>query len=174
MASTTPWTLTATSKSPNVPITTPSQVRIDNCLINDTQSVPKDGIVFIRNKHKKISNWKKSHSKPTSPDESFLKRPGVLGPAPWINPDQIDTILDAICARGALTEPWFHFRPFLDDPKDDAYIDCALAAGASVILSGVTTRTVRNCTTSQNVAATCSGYAHKVAGQDGYTELGPV
>jgi predicted nucleic acid-binding protein len=37
--------------------------------------------------------------------ESVLKRPGILGSAPWINPDQIDTILDAICARGALTEP---------------------------------------------------------------------
>jgi len=67
--------------------------------------------------------------------ESVLKRPGVLGPAPWISPDQVDCILDALCARGALTEPWFHFRPFLDDPKDDPYIDCALAAGASVILS---------------------------------------
>jgi predicted nucleic acid-binding protein len=67
--------------------------------------------------------------------ESVLKRPGVLGPAPWMNPDQIDSILDAICARGSLTEPWFHFRPFLDDPKDEPYIDCALAAGASVILS---------------------------------------
>jgi hypothetical protein len=44
-------------------------------------------------------------------------------------------ILDTLCGSGFLVEPWFHFRPFLDDPKDDPYIDCALAAGASVILS---------------------------------------
>jgi predicted nucleic acid-binding protein len=68
--------------------------------------------------------------------ESVLKRPGILGEAPWIRPDQIDGILDALRARGKPVDPWFHFRPFLDDPKDDAYIDCALAGGASVILSG--------------------------------------
>ncbi len=67
--------------------------------------------------------------------ESVLKRPGILGETPWIRPEQIDTILDALCASGKLVEPWFHFRPFLDDPKDDPYIDCALAGGASVILS---------------------------------------
>jgi putative PIN family toxin of toxin-antitoxin system len=67
--------------------------------------------------------------------ESVLKRSGILGETPWIRPDQIDGILDALCARGKLVEPWFQFRPFLDDPKDDGYIDCALAGGASVILS---------------------------------------
>lgn len=67
--------------------------------------------------------------------ESVLKRSGILGETPWIRPDQIDSVLDALCARGKLVEPWFRFRPFLDDPKDDPYIDCALAGGASVILS---------------------------------------
>jgi putative PIN family toxin of toxin-antitoxin system len=67
--------------------------------------------------------------------ESVLKRSGILGETPWIRPDQIDGILDALCARGKLVEPWFQFRPFLDDPKDDRYIDCALAGDASVILS---------------------------------------
>ena len=67
--------------------------------------------------------------------ESVLKRPGILGETPWIRPDQIDSVLDALCARGKLVEPWFRFRPFLDDPKDDPYIDCALVGGASVILS---------------------------------------
>jgi putative PIN family toxin of toxin-antitoxin system len=67
--------------------------------------------------------------------ESVLKRPGILGPTPWIAPGQIDTILDALCARAKLVEPWFRFTPFLDDPKDDPYIDCALAAGAAVIVS---------------------------------------
>ncbi len=64
-----------------------------------------------------------------------MKRPGILGTAPWIGPHQIDSILDALCARARLVEPWFRFRPFLDDPGDDAYIDCALAAGAAMILS---------------------------------------
>ncbi len=67
--------------------------------------------------------------------ESVLKRPEILGETPWIRPEQIDSLLDAVCARGKLVEPWFRFRPFLVDPKDDPYIDCALAGGASVILS---------------------------------------
>jgi predicted nucleic acid-binding protein len=67
--------------------------------------------------------------------ESVLKRPGILGETPWVRPDQIDTVLDGLCARASLVEPWFHFRPFLDDPKDDPYIDCALASGARLIIS---------------------------------------
>ena len=34
-----------------------------------------------------------------------------------------------------MVEPWFKFGPFLDDPKDDPYIDCALAGGARIILT---------------------------------------
>lgn len=67
--------------------------------------------------------------------EDVLKRPGILGDAPWMGTEQIDSILDALCAMANLVEPWFHFRPFLDDPKDDCFIDCALAAGATIILS---------------------------------------
>jgi predicted nucleic acid-binding protein len=37
--------------------------------------------------------------------ESVLKRPGILGETPWIRPDQIDSLLDALCARGKLVEP---------------------------------------------------------------------
>lgn len=67
--------------------------------------------------------------------EDVLKRPGILGETPWIIPAQIDGVLDALCASARLVEPWFSFRPFLEDPKDDPYIDCALASGANVILS---------------------------------------
>ena len=67
--------------------------------------------------------------------EDVLKRPDMLGATPWIEPQQIDTILDAMCGCAKLVEPWFQFRPFLDDPKDDPYIDCALASGASVIVT---------------------------------------
>lgn len=67
--------------------------------------------------------------------EDVLKRPGLLGKHPWINAEDIDVILDAVFSRAYVTSPWFRFRPFLSDPKDDLYVECALAAGASVIVS---------------------------------------
>jgi predicted nucleic acid-binding protein len=67
--------------------------------------------------------------------EDVLKRPGILGPRPWIATDGIDHILDAICARAVPSLPWFRFRPFLNDPKDDLYVECALAAGAQTIVT---------------------------------------
>lgn len=67
--------------------------------------------------------------------EDVLKRPGLLGPNPAIDPQGIDTILDAVCAAAVPVLPWFRFRPFLDDPKDDLYVECALAAGADTILT---------------------------------------
>jgi hypothetical protein len=63
--------------------------------------------------------------------EDVLKRPGLLGPTPWIEEAGIDTILDPLCATAVLTLPWFRFRPFLDD----LYVECALAAGAELILT---------------------------------------
>jgi predicted nucleic acid-binding protein len=51
--------------------------------------------------------------------EDVLKRPEILGPKPWIAAEGIDRILDAICARAIPSLPWFRFRPFLNDPKDD-------------------------------------------------------
>lgn len=67
--------------------------------------------------------------------EDVLKRPGQLGPDPWITPAELDVILDALCARAIPALPRFRFRPFLADPKDDLYIDCALAAGAETIVT---------------------------------------
>lgn len=67
--------------------------------------------------------------------EDLLKRPGILGDNPWVRHDEIDTVLDAVFSRARLVSPWFRFRPFLNDPKDDLYIECALAAGANVIVS---------------------------------------
>jgi hypothetical protein len=49
--------------------------------------------------------------------------------------EEIGIILDALCAWCVPSLPWFRFRPFLDDPKDDLYIECALAAGAALIVS---------------------------------------
>ncbi len=67
--------------------------------------------------------------------EDVLKRPGILGLHPWIRTEEIDVLLDALFSRAFLVAPWFRFRPFMDDPKDDMYIECALAAGARVIVS---------------------------------------
>jgi putative PIN family toxin of toxin-antitoxin system len=67
--------------------------------------------------------------------EDVLKRPGILGDNPWLGEEEIDTVLDAVFGRARLVSPWFRFRPFLADPKDDIYIECALAAGATLIIS---------------------------------------
>jgi len=67
--------------------------------------------------------------------EDVLTRPGILGERPTLSPSQIGTLLDALCARAVQALPWFRFRPFLDDPKDDLFIECALAAGATFIVT---------------------------------------
>ena len=67
--------------------------------------------------------------------EDVLKRPGLLGPTPWIDEAEIDTILDALSATAVLTLPWFRFSPLLDDTRDDLYVEYALAAGAALILT---------------------------------------
>lgn len=66
--------------------------------------------------------------------EAILKRPtslAGLGIETW----EIDAILDAIAAMAHEAHPWFRFRPFLDDPKDDLFIECALAASVRVIVT---------------------------------------
>lgn len=67
--------------------------------------------------------------------EDVLKRPGMLGPNPAISPQEVDQVLDMICARAVPALPWFRFRAFLNDPKDDLYVECALAAGARTIVT---------------------------------------
>jgi putative PIN family toxin of toxin-antitoxin system len=65
--------------------------------------------------------------------EDVLKRAEVL--AGHYSIEQIDVILDAVCSKATITQPWFGFRPFLDDPDDDMVIECALAAGATTIVT---------------------------------------
>ncbi|PZM17129.1 PIN family protein [Rhizobium tubonense] len=67
--------------------------------------------------------------------EDVLKRPGLLGTPPTASTEQIDVILDALCAAANIVSPWYRYRPFLDDPKDDLLIECALAAGARLIVT---------------------------------------
>jgi predicted nucleic acid-binding protein len=49
--------------------------------------------------------------------EAVLKRPRILGPEPWIGPEDLEELLDAICILGMPTVPWFRLRPLLSDPK---------------------------------------------------------
>ncbi|QLF69817.1 PIN domain-containing protein [Peteryoungia desertarenae] len=67
--------------------------------------------------------------------EAVLKRDGLLGPQSWIGQDEVDIVLDAVVKQAHLVSPWFRFRPFLEDPKDDLYMEYALAAGARLIVS---------------------------------------
>ena len=67
--------------------------------------------------------------------EDVLKRKGILGDNPWIKGDEIDLLLDAVFQKAKLVSPWFRFRPFLNDPNDDLYIECGLAAGATTIIT---------------------------------------
>lgn len=67
--------------------------------------------------------------------EDLLKRPGIFGSEPWLRPDQIDAVLDALCAKLTPALPYFRYRPFLTDPKDDLYIECAMAAAATIIVT---------------------------------------
>jgi putative PIN family toxin of toxin-antitoxin system len=67
--------------------------------------------------------------------EAVIKRPGILGLRSWVSPRELDQILDAICAMAVPALPWFRIRPFLRDPDDDLYVECALAGGADTIVS---------------------------------------
>lgn len=67
--------------------------------------------------------------------EDVLLRPGILGSNPWIVPDQVGKLLDTLCKVCVPALPRFRFRPFLRDPKDDLYVECALAAGAQLVVS---------------------------------------
>lgn len=67
--------------------------------------------------------------------EDVLNRPGLLGNPAVVTNAQVGIILDALASQATLVSPWFRFRPFLDDPKDDVFIECALAAGAKFIVT---------------------------------------
>ncbi len=64
--------------------------------------------------------------------EDVLSRPGLLG---TYSPSQITAFLDSICAVASEAFIYFKWRPFLPDPKDDLVFECALAAGATCIVT---------------------------------------
>lgn len=67
--------------------------------------------------------------------EDVVKRSGLLGQPPALRMNEVDVVLDALFSRAHIVSPYFRFRPFLDDPKDDIYIECALSAGAELIVT---------------------------------------
>jgi putative PIN family toxin of toxin-antitoxin system len=64
--------------------------------------------------------------------EDVLKRP----PLPYnISIADIEIVLDTLAMQCKPVRNWYLFRPFLDDPKGDLYVECALAAGVRHIVT---------------------------------------
>jgi predicted nucleic acid-binding protein len=61
-----------------------------------------------------------------------LGRPGILS---GYSPQVIGAFLDSFCAVAREAPIYFRWRPFLTDPGDDLLFECALAAGASHIVT---------------------------------------
>lgn len=61
-----------------------------------------------------------------------LSRPGLL---PGYTPQAVSAFLDSFCAVAREAFIYFRWRPFLPDAKDDLVFECALAAGATHIVT---------------------------------------
>jgi predicted nucleic acid-binding protein len=55
--------------------------------------------------------------------------------APGYTNSEIDSFIDSICAVSTEAIIFFRWRPFLPDPDDEHVFDCALASGASHIVT---------------------------------------
>ncbi len=64
--------------------------------------------------------------------DDVLHRPGLI---PDYSHGEIDDFLDSICAVAREAFIYFRWRPFLPDPGDDLVFECALAAGASHLVT---------------------------------------
>ena len=64
--------------------------------------------------------------------DDVLNRPGLL---PNYTPAQIARFLNSFCALAEEAFIYFRWRPFLPDPQDDLVFECALAAGATHIVT---------------------------------------
>ncbi len=64
--------------------------------------------------------------------DDVLHRPGM---APGYTADEIEAFIDSICAVSVEAFIYFRWRPFLPDPKDDLVFECALASGATHIVT---------------------------------------
>ncbi len=52
-----------------------------------------------------------------------------------ITDEQIDIILDNLCAFGEFQKIYFLWRPYLSDPKDDHVLEVAVASGTKSIVT---------------------------------------
>ena len=64
--------------------------------------------------------------------DDVLNRPGLL---PGCSPQTITAFLDSYCAVAREAFIYFRWRPFLPDAGDDLVFECALAAGATHIVT---------------------------------------
>lgn len=64
--------------------------------------------------------------------DDVLNRPGMI---PAYTPQQIDAFLNSVCSVAEEAFIYFRWRPFLPDPKDDLVFECALASGATHIIT---------------------------------------
>lgn len=64
--------------------------------------------------------------------EAILKRPGTC---PSLSTDDVDDVLDLICAVANPREIHFLWRPELSDAKDDMVLELALASGSADIVT---------------------------------------
>jgi putative PIN family toxin of toxin-antitoxin system len=64
--------------------------------------------------------------------DDVLHRPGMVT---GFADREIDAFIDSICAVSVEAFIYFRWRPFLPDPKDDHVFECALASGASHIVT---------------------------------------
>jgi putative PIN family toxin of toxin-antitoxin system len=53
----------------------------------------------------------------------------------YLNPEEIDILLDFFCMVGSHHQIFFLWRPFLPDPKDDMVLELAVAAGCQAIIT---------------------------------------
>ena len=64
--------------------------------------------------------------------DDVLMRPGLV---PGYDARTIQKFLDSFCAIAREAPIYFRWRPFLRDPGDDLVLECALAAGATHIVT---------------------------------------
>lgn len=64
--------------------------------------------------------------------ESVAKRHAA---AIGLTPDDVDAVIDTLCASGRHREIYFHWRPALPDPKDDMLLELAVGSGCPYIVT---------------------------------------
>ena len=64
--------------------------------------------------------------------EDVLRRPGTV---PGYTPDQITRFLDSFLSLAKECRPRVRLRPFLKDPDDELVFECALAGGATHLVT---------------------------------------